>query len=151
MPLYGPHPMSVLRNAKDKNVPYEYLTQAHMRCANPDCGSPIVPPVHFIRNKMMFSAKATARVTAFYCKPGCLERLQSIFMNVTRPTNGFRDTGFRGPNHVLKRECQICKKRVKLSSCAACRCVYYCSVKCQKTDWKKHKKECEELKEILEK
>ncbi|EAR99605.1 Serine/Threonine kinase domain protein (macronuclear) [Tetrahymena thermophila SB210] len=49
--------------------------------------------------------------------------------------------------------CQNCKQQdKKVSSCAGCKEVYYCSVECQKADWKNHKKPCqikqEEIKEI---
>lgn len=30
----------------------------------------------------------------------------------------------------------------KLLVCSGCQCTYYCNNKCQKEDWKRHKKEC---------
>ncbi|KAH9928402.1 uncharacterized protein B0H18DRAFT_1001147, partial [Fomitopsis serialis] len=33
---------------------------------------------------------------------------------------------------------------VKMKCCSGCKTTYYCSAKCQKTDWKKHKAECKE-------
>lgn len=30
----------------------------------------------------------------------------------------------------------------KLLLCSVCQCTYYCDSKCQKEDWKRHKKEC---------
>lgn len=33
-------------------------------------------------------------------------------------------------------------KKVKLRKCARCACVFYCSVTCQRSDWKAHKPDC---------
>mgnify|MGYP006273442139 CR=1 FL=1 len=39
--------------------------------------------------------------------------------------------------------CPICQQRnVKLQACSRCRRAFYCSVACQKQDWKKHKATC---------
>ena len=35
--------------------------------------------------------------------------------------------------------CKVCKKKAT-KQCSKCRKVYYCSKKCQKKDWKQHKK-----------
>ncbi len=46
----------------------------------------------------------------------------------------------------LKTRCMTCdiygQKEKKLKKCGICRRVYYCSVKCQRADWKEHKKVC---------
>ena len=34
--------------------------------------------------------------------------------------------------------------------CAACKCVYYCSVPCQKSHWKSHKADCKASQQLLE-
>jgi len=40
--------------------------------------------------------------------------------------------------------CAICKKTGnKLKKCGRCKIVYYCSAKCQRKDWKEHKKVCQ--------
>mmetsp|Transcript_28569 Transcript_28569/g.37408 ORF Transcript_28569/g.37408 Transcript_28569/m.37408 type:complete len:486 (-) Transcript_28569:222-1679(-) len=39
-------------------------------------------------------------------------------------------------------ECHICGSSLDLKACAACQCIWYCSRKCQKNDWKRHKQEC---------
>lgn len=45
--------------------------------------------------------------------------------------------------------CSICNNRTK-KLCSACKCVYYCSIDCQKKDWFIHKKFClEKAKEII--
>ncbi len=43
------------------------------------------------------------------------------------------------------RTCATCKQQkplAELKQCARCKAVEYCSVDCQKADWKKHKKRC---------
>lgn len=40
-------------------------------------------------------------------------------------------------------KCQVCHlQNTKLSACSACKSVYYCSIQCQKKDWKEHKAAC---------
>ncbi|CAK66678.1 unnamed protein product (macronuclear) [Paramecium tetraurelia] len=42
--------------------------------------------------------------------------------------------------------CQVCKKQdVELSRCSSCKQIYYCSIECQKKDWKEHKFICSEI------
>jgi len=47
--------------------------------------------------------------------------------------------------------CETCgtsasKLEAPLQSCSACKAVYYCGIKCQRKDWKKHREECKRLK-----
>ena len=49
-------------------------------------------------------------------------------------------------------KCVRCKgppqpPKLKLFSCAACKCSWYCSARCQRKDWKVHKKVCAALAE----
>ena len=42
-----------------------------------------------------------------------------------------------------KLSCAICKKSEgQLKSCSLCHSIFYCSVECQKKDWKEHKPKC---------
>merc|ERR1712126_21231 len=42
----------------------------------------------------------------------------------------------------LDRECTLCGIFGKLKLCSRCKLVRYCSTKCQREDWKRHKSEC---------
>lgn len=42
----------------------------------------------------------------------------------------------------------LCRKVEKLKKCSKCRVFTYCSLACQKTDWKRHKTTCREIYEI---
>eukprot|EP01083_Nonionella_stella_P240676 841175_1 len=44
--------------------------------------------------------------------------------------------------------CTTCHKRNAQSVCSRCKCTYYCSVICQRKDWKTHKKTCKFLSQI---
>lgn len=49
---------------------------------------------------------------------------------------------------TLSSTCRVCVKRGKgYKQCSRCTCVYYCSVDCQRKDWKEngHKEECKKL------
>ncbi len=46
-------------------------------------------------------------------------------------------------NLALTKRCTICEKTSQdMSSCGRCFTRYYCSIECQKRDWKDHKPEC---------
>ena len=42
----------------------------------------------------------------------------------------------------IKNCCHTCGKKTTCKKCAKCEEISYCSRKCQKIDWKRHKKEC---------
>ena len=44
--------------------------------------------------------------------------------------------------------CAKCSKKEELTLCSGCRNTFYCGKECQKTDWKKHKIDCNQLKQI---
>jgi len=44
-------------------------------------------------------------------------------------------------NLEKKSKCTGCNK-VGLKKCKSCKAVYYCSIECQKKDWKNHKVNC---------
>jgi FKBP-type peptidyl-prolyl cis-trans isomerase len=45
---------------------------------------------------------------------------------------------------------KLAAEDVKLSRCSSCKSVFYCSTQCQRSDWKKHKSVCNELKKLAE-
>lgn len=45
----------------------------------------------------------------------------------------------------MTRYCSVCGKVGDVRACAGCRSLYYCSTKCQKSHWKKHKPDCLEV------
>ena len=48
----------------------------------------------------------------------------------------------------LSSMCRVCgKKGERYKQCSRCTCVYYCSVNCQRKDWKEngHKEECKKI------
>uniref|UniRef100_A0A1I7THV3 MYND-type domain-containing protein n=1 Tax=Caenorhabditis tropicalis TaxID=1561998 RepID=A0A1I7THV3_9PELO len=47
----------------------------------------------------------------------------------------------------VERYCNYClTSMVQLKKCSACKKLYYCSLECQRTDWKLHKFECKAIK-----
>jgi hypothetical protein len=56
-----------------------------------------------------------------------------------------RQQGHVAVAEILIKHCECCQKKgtdVKLNACSRCMTAYYCSVACQKQDWKQHKKTC---------
>ncbi|CAD8131091.1 unnamed protein product [Paramecium sonneborni] len=52
----------------------------------------------------------------------------------------------RSDTEQTQDSCQVCKKQdVELSRCSQCKSIYYCSIECQKKDWKDHKFICSEI------
>jgi hypothetical protein len=45
----------------------------------------------------------------------------------------------------MGKACGVCGNKEKLRACSCCNCVYYCSNKCQKADWKRHKEVKEKI------
>eukprot|EP01084_Bolivina_argentea_P248527 415742_1 len=41
--------------------------------------------------------------------------------------------------------CHTCQQEGVSSLCSRCKCTYYCNIKCQRADWKYHKKICKSL------
>ena len=50
---------------------------------------------------------------------------------------------------LFEKKCAACEKKksaeLKLQKCSRCTSVRYCSVACQKQDWKAHKPRCQEI------
>jgi hypothetical protein len=42
----------------------------------------------------------------------------------------------------LTNHCGACGKPCRMMRCGCCQKVFYCNAKCQKDDWKKHKRAC---------
>lgn len=61
-----------------------------------------------------------------------------------------------GPNSIFGEQmvgvcltCGVAETRVPLKSCSGCKLAFYCSVECQKDDWKRsHKRYCEKIKQM---
>lgn len=45
--------------------------------------------------------------------------------------------------------CQSCGSTVDVKLCNACKCTWYCSPACQKTDWPTHKKQCKVFQALV--
>lgn len=50
----------------------------------------------------------------------------------------FKESLYKAPKKV----CSVCKTDKKIKKCGRCLIVYYCSVDCQKKDYRKHRGEC---------
>lgn len=48
------------------------------------------------------------------------------------------------------KSCKVCSKTDKnMEVCSACKSARYCSINCQRSDWKSHKKECFKLNQVF--
>lgn len=65
------------------------------------------------------------------------ERMIVIPMTAVRASKDIPGTGAGDPSM-----CQVCKAVGKMLVCSKCRREYYCSVECQRKDWKHHKRIC---------
>eukprot|EP00820_Chromera_velia_P015276 Cvel_5926.t1-p1 / transcript=Cvel_5926.t1 / gene=Cvel_5926 / organism=Chromera_velia_CCMP2878 / gene_product=SET domain-containing protein 14, putative / transcript_product=SET domain-containing protein 14, putative / location=Cvel_scaffold283:75010-76356(-) / protein_length=202 / sequence_SO=supercontig / SO=protein_coding / is_pseudo=false len=63
-----------------------------------------------------------------------------------------RDKAFTWMGAVRTRKCDVCgKEGTELKKCGQCKNREYCSVECQKVDWKTHKELCKAKKEARRK
>lgn len=57
--------------------------------------------------------------------------------------NNTEDTWFWKEKPILRHNCDHCGKRGRqFKRCARCKVVHYCSLECQRANWKEHKKYC---------
>ena len=85
----------------------------------------------------------------------CIRFKPEKFSSTDQPTElNLADTIFVGKFSVAhtfpqSKMCKGCQNPSKqLALCKNCRAIYYCSVKCQRQDWPKHKKDCSSLQHI---
>jgi hypothetical protein len=74
--------------------------------------------------------------------------LENAKNNINIVRNHFNKIG--AEHEIIKydtrsRSCQKCGKTDNIKMCGRCRNVFYCSVKCQRSDWKNHKINCKKL------
>ena len=64
-----------------------------------------------------------------------------IRINILR--NHFNSAGMQNQSISYNtKSCNNCGKMENLKLCSRCRSVFYCSVDCQRSHWKQHKKTC---------
>lgn len=50
---------------------------------------------------------------------------------------------------LIMNPCKVCSKTDEnMQKCSACESVHYCSIECQRSNWKYHKTECFKLNQI---
>lgn len=47
-----------------------------------------------------------------------------------------------GPVNGVTKTCFVCKSPNNVKRCGKCKCIYYCSIACQKADWDIHRLTC---------
>lgn len=138
----GPHSWTLIRTSKseDEFEPLEWCSTA-VRAVSDEFPAPAASgnPVFALKN--------------YSENQGMLERLENVGM--IRHTGRRIPQGFVQlemvevlvPHDELMKGCGACGKweevgKTRFLKCGKCKRKYYCSVDCQKDDWKEHKKLC---------
>jgi len=149
---YALHPMSLLIEGTVKVPPGGTLTPAHLRCALPSCGKELKNENLPVLNlAVLKSAPGVASVTCFYCSGECEEKLVQLITSQMSKSMTISHVVENQKPRILSKTCSSCKSAGNLARCAGCLSVYYCSAKCQKSDWKDHKVTCKFIQGTPEK
>jgi len=69
--------------------------------------------------------------------------LETTMIRVNMLRNHFNSKGMQNETISYNtKSCNNCGKMNNIKLCSRCRSVYYCSVECQRCNWKQHKKNC---------
>jgi hypothetical protein len=81
--------------------------------------------------------------SVFYCSAACQKQDWKQHKQACSPSEADDD---EEKASATSPQCEGCQQKAtataKLSVCTRCKATYYCSVACQKQDWKQHKKTC---------
>ncbi len=67
---------------------------------------------------------------------------ETTILTATPTTEGGTSTAVTEEDDQIVKECAVCGLKEHLSKCSRCKKIMYCSLDCQKKDWKKHKSNC---------
>lgn len=140
---YPLHPMSLLIEGTVKVPPNGSLTPAHLRCALPSCGKVLTDRnINTLHLAVTKNAPGVASVTCFYCSEECEQKLVWLITSQMSESMAISRVIENQKPKILSKTCASCRNAGELLRCAGCLSVYYCSGKCQKSDWKDHKFTC---------
>ena len=135
----GVDPLAMISYGDDGQISMIMVCDEHKKDANPIIkGTPTCCTCHTPIDDMINDAVWTGcdwvnlncQVTRLYCSNKCAMVYHDVISS-TMPELGVRPA------------CMTCREfTIPLKICAGCRLVSYCSIKCQKEDWKRHKPEC---------
>lgn len=74
----------------------------------------------------------------------CNNKNISLCQNIYNLINEWLYMKTKYKNRYFDEKCNFCNKTCKKLQCGRCKHVYYCDEKCQKSDWKEHKLDCNE-------
>ena len=93
------------------------------------------------RDRMMKEGRKYMYEAIYYCR-------KYIKLSETKEFDEDQKKKITDLLSTLSSMCRVCgKKGERYKQCSRCTCVYYCSVDCQRKDWKEngHKEECKKL------
>ena len=93
------------------------------------------------QDKMMKEGRKYMYEAIYYCR-------KYIKLSETEKFDEDKKKAITKMLSALSSMCRVCgKKGERYKQCSRCTCVYYCSVDCQRKDWKEngHKEECKKL------
>lgn len=74
------------------------------------------------------------------------DNLETTKNNINVLRNHFNSLGMQHESITYNTtSCQKCGKTINLKMCGRCHKVFYCSVECQRSDWKHHKINCKKI------
>lgn len=137
--MVPPSGYSTLRFAKKPTIKYDYICAEVMELIKESKNHLLHVYIHIMDkdNCMLFHEEL----------PYDLSGMEEFFNeHLSSPGMKFFDAEGKEVSQVEIHtvECNTCKKKppAKLSKCAKCQLIYYCSKECQTQDWKRHKLEC---------